>query len=282
MPIEDAVRAALERAQHLRVDPQLTILEVYEAELLRRLQQEVRGGIVWKGGTVLRLDGSERFSRDLDATRRSPSLTMQRLIRALNEAKKDLPYLAGSGIKRRRQSVVAEYRFSVPALQQPVRVRVEVSLREKILRAPVPISTARIAHPVGLEPVIVARLEPAELLAEKVRALVMRLAGRDIYDVYWLLQRGVEFDPRLFLRKMQYYEKIGKPVDSIERLQKTVKQLEAYGSAQVKTELANLFPAAQRNLDFAVILEDVLRALKTWAPLVTSVSGKKGRRLSQA
>src|SRR5438128_2229717 len=41
----------------------------------------------------------------------------------------------------------------------------------------------------GLEPVVVARLDAAELLAEKVRALVMRMAGRDIFDVYWLLQR---------------------------------------------------------------------------------------------
>jgi len=37
--------------------------------------------------------------------------------------------------------------------------------------------------------VVVARLDVAELLAEKVRALVMRMAGRDIFDVYWLLQR---------------------------------------------------------------------------------------------
>ena len=122
--------------------------------------------------------------------------------RALNEAKDELPYLAGLGIKPQPQSIVAEYRFSVPGLPQPLRIRVEISLRERVLRTPAPISTARLAHPVGLEPVIVARLESAELLAEKVRALVMRRAGRDIYDVYWLLQRGVEFDPRLFLHKM--------------------------------------------------------------------------------
>ncbi len=282
MSLEDAIRVALERARHLRVDPQLTVAEVYEAEFLRRLQQKMRGRIVWKGGTVLRLDGSERFSRDLDATRRSASLTTRRLIQALNEAKEDLPYLAGSGIKRQRQSVVAEYRFSVPGLPQPVLVRVEVSLREKILRPPAPISTARLAHPVGLDPVVVARLEFAELLSEKVRALVIRMAGRDIYDVYWLLQRGVEFDPQLFLRKMRYYPRIGKPVDPTEKIQKAIKQLEAYNSSRAKSELANLFPAARRNLDFAVILDDVLRALKTWARLASSVSGRKGRRLSQA
>jgi predicted nucleotidyltransferase component of viral defense system len=282
MPIEDAVRAALERARHLRVDPQLTVSEVYEAELLRRLQQKVRGSVVWKGGTVLRLEGSERFSRDLDATRRSASLATPQVIRALNAAKEDLPYLAGLGIKPQPQSIVAEYRFSVPGLRQILRIRVEISLREKILRTPAPISTARMAHPVGLEPVIVARLESAELLAEKVRALVIRLAGRDIYDVYWLLQRGVEFDPKLFLRKMQYYERIGKPVDPIGKMEKAIRQLNAYNSSRAKTELANLFPAAQRNLDFAVILEDVLHGLKSWVPLVSSVNRRKIKRSSQA
>lgn len=281
MFIEDAVRTALERARHLRVDPQLTVSEVYEAELLRRLQKKIRGSVVWKGGTVLRLEGSERFSRDLDGSRRSASLTTQRLIRALNQAKDDLSYLAGFGITQQPQSVVAEYRFSVPGLRQPLLIRVEISLRERVLRIPEAISTARMAHPVGLEPVIVARLESAELLAEKVRALVMRLAGRDIYDVYWLLQRGVEFDPKLFLRKMQYYERIGKPVDPIEKMEKAMKQLEAYNSSRAKTELANLFPAAQRNLDFAVILEDVLHAVKSWVPLVSAANRRKRKRSRQ-
>jgi predicted nucleotidyltransferase component of viral defense system len=260
----------------------LTVSEVYEAELLRRLQQKIRGGMVWKGGTVLRLEGSERFSRDLDATRRAASLTTQRIIGALKGAKEKLPYLAGLGIKPQPQSIVAEYRFSIPGLQQPLRIRVAIALRERVLRTPAPISTARMAHPVGLEPVIVARLESTELLAEKVRALVMRRAGRDIYDVYWLLQRSVEFDPRLFLHKMYYYERIGKPVDPIEKMERTIKELEASNPSRAKTELANLFPAAQRNLDFAVILEDVLRALKSWVSLVSSANPRKGKRARKA
>ncbi len=278
MAVEDAVRLALERARNLHVDPQLTVSEMYAAELLRRLQQKVRGGVVWKGGTVLRLEGSERFSRDLDGTRRSASLSTQRLIKVLKETREDLPYLAGLEINPQPQSIVGVYGFAVPGLRQSLRIRVEISLREKILRAPTPISTARIAHPIGLDPVVVARLEPAELLAEKLRALVMRLAGRDIYDVYWLLQHGVEFDSQLFLRKMRYYERIGKPVDPIATMEKAIKQLDAYNPSRAKTELANLFPAAQRNLDFAVILKDVLQALKSWLPLVLAAAPKKGKR----
>lgn len=272
MAVEDAVRVALERARHLRVDPQLTVSEVYESELLRRLQQKIRGGLVWKGGTVLRLEGSERFSRDLDATRRSGSLTSRRLTKVLQEAGENLPHLVGLNINPQPQSIVAVYRFSVPALRQPLRIGVEISLREKVIRGPIPVSTARMAHPVGLEPVIVSRLEPAELLAEKIRALVMRLTGRDVYDVYWLLQRGVEFNAQLFLRKMRYYERIGKPVDPMAAMEKAVKQLDAYNPSRAKTELANLFPATQRNLDFSIIVKDVAQALKSWLILVSSAA----------
>ena len=52
--------------------------------------------------------------------------------------------------------------------------------------------------------------------------------NRDIYDVYWLLGRGVELDLRLFLSKMKYYTKIGQPVDPIGAMEKTLRQLDAY------------------------------------------------------
>lgn len=265
MRVKDAVRLAVERARQLRVDPQFTVSEAYEAEFLRRLQPRVRSNVVWKGGTVLRLEGSERFSRDLDATRRTTALTIQRLTQILTDAGKELAYLTDFQISAPPPSIVALYRLSVPDMRQPLRIRIEISRREKVLRPPIPVSTARIAHPVGLEPVIVARLEPAELLAEKVLALVVRLAGRDIYDVYWLLQRGVEFDWRLFVRKMSYYKKAGSPIDPAAAIERAVRELEDYNPGHGRTELANLFPAAQRSLDFTVIVQDVVRALKRWS-----------------
>ena len=97
----------------------------------------------------------------------------------------------------------------------------------------------------------------------------------DIYDVYWLFERGVELDPRLFLSKMKYYTKIGKPVDPIATMEKTLRPLDAYRPSAAKMELANLFPAAQRNLDFAVIVEDVGHALRSWLRLLSSASARK-------
>ncbi len=283
--IEEAILRAQERARRLNVDPQLTVTEVYAAELLRRLQQKLRGNLVWKGGAVLRLEGSERFSRDLDATLSAGSrVSLARLIRTLEDAGQGLPFLSSTQVDRTRaQSVRALYRFSVPELLQPLRVEVEISRRERLLRRPAVISTARMAHPAGLEPVLIACLEGAELLAEKVRALVVRRAARDIYDVYWLLQQGVEFDPALFRRKMRYYREAAAGEEKVEKtLARALRDLEGRAATRLRTELANLFPAERRGLDFAVILEDVTRSLRQWlrqlAPRKSPAVGRRGRK----
>ncbi len=268
--LEEPIRLAGDRARRLRLDPQLTISEVYEAELLRRLQRRLRAQVVWKGGTVLRLEGSERFSRDLDATRRSASLTTPRLKRTLRELAEGAAYLTSTEVAVKPTSVVALYRFAVPGVRQPIRIEIEISLRERVLRPPVTVSTARIAHPSGIEPVVVSRLDDVELLAEKVRALVVRRASRDVYDVYWLLQRGGEFDPETFLQKMDDYRRAGKPLDPVRAMERAIADLEARDASRAKTELANLLPAAQRKLDFSVVAEDVVRALRAWLPLVDS------------
>ncbi len=271
MTLEEAVQLAIDRARNLRLDPQVTISEVYEAELLRRLQRSLRGGVVWKGGTVLRLEGSERFSRDLDATRRQASLSRGRLENTLRQAAEDLTYLVDLAIEARPRSLTATYRFAVPGVLQPLRLVVEISLREKVLRLPGVITTARIAQPYGLEPVVVSRLDPAELLAEKFRALVTRGASRDIYDIYWLLQQGAEADAPLFLKKMAYYQTVGWTVEPEQAVKATIRRLRSYNHSRAKTELANLLPAAQRTLDFTVIVEEVRRTMERLARVIADL-----------
>lgn len=155
------------------------------------------------------------------------------------------------------------------------RIEVEISLRERVLRPPVTVSTARIAHPFGIEPVVLSRLDDVELLAEKVRALVMRRASRDVYDAYWLLQRGIALDPETFLRKMDYYRRAGTHLSPVRAVERAIADLEARDASHTRTELANLFPAAQRTLDFAVIAADVARALRAWLPLVRTRASRK-------
>jgi hypothetical protein len=103
----------------------------------------------------------------------------------------------------------------------------------------------------------------------------MRRAARDIYDVYWLLQQGVEFDPALFREKMRYYRAAAaRPVNVEAALDRALRDLEGHDPSRVGTELANLFPAERRGLDFGVVVEDVTRSLRKWLPLV------RGRKIA--
>lgn len=49
-------------------------------------------------------------------------------------------------------------------------------------------------------------LTPEHLLAEKVRALLVRAKPRDLYDVWLLLSQGVTLDLALVQRKLALYE----------------------------------------------------------------------------
>ena len=57
-----------------------------------------------------------------------------------------------------------------------------------------------------VRPFVVTVLTPEHLLAEKVRALVVRAKPRDLYDVWLLLGQGVPLEPALVERKLALYD----------------------------------------------------------------------------
>ena len=57
-----------------------------------------------------------------------------------------------------------------------------------------------------VRPFVVTVLTPEHVLAEKVRALLMRSKPRDLYDIWLLLNQGVAPDRALITRKLELYE----------------------------------------------------------------------------
>ncbi len=83
------------------------------------------------------------------------------------------------------------------------KVRVDVSRRFE------PVETRReLVHSEydDVRPFVVTVLTPEHLLAEKVRALVVRAKPRDLYDVWLLLSQGVALEPALVERKLALYD----------------------------------------------------------------------------
>ena len=52
----------------------------------------------------------------------------------------------------------------------------------------------------------VYHLAAEEILAEKVRAILTRQQGRDIYDLWYLLSQNTQLDTHLVKEKLNYYQ----------------------------------------------------------------------------
>jgi hypothetical protein len=77
---------------------------------------------------------------------------------------------------------------------------------------------------------------------------------------------------------MHYYEAVGTSVNAVEAMEKAIARLARYEPSKTLLEVANLFPAAQRNLDFRVIAEDVLEAMKSWQAALQNTKPAKPQK----
>lgn len=188
-----------------RID-KLSIFREYlqAAFLLLFYRNEKLKNTYFKGGTCLRIMfGSGRFSEDLDF---STDLHAQEIDNHItntlinlrhefpNITVKTLETLAGLSRKIQIQTPLSPY---------PTGIKLDFSDRDQVLD-PV-ISTPKTDYPFSILTPI-PHLSMKEILAEKVRAILKRKKGRDLYDLYFLLARNVDFDSSFIQRKLDFYQ----------------------------------------------------------------------------
>ena len=61
-------------------------------------------------------------------------------------------------------------------------------------------------------------MKPEEIFAEKIRALLTRLKARDIFDIYFLIQRDVWASRELIQTKLNYYQEVFSIPKILERI----------------------------------------------------------------
>ena len=169
--------------------------------VLSRIAKRVGKELVFKGGTALQKTfGLPRYSEDLDFTKNG-ELDVQALLEAVAaDLGKEYPVRI-----ERLRGIGENFRLLVqgPLSRSPrgmaASIRVEVSLRNDLLRPPV---VRTVVPPYsGLLPYTLLTMDPEEILAEKVRALLSRKKARDLYDLWFLLRKGVRFERGLVERK---------------------------------------------------------------------------------
>ena len=202
-------RAQIQRlAQRGRVGMQVQERDYIQHLLLLALTSRSQA-LVFKGGTALRLVyRGNRFSEDLDfnatADVDGPASLWQQIVEDL----------AAFGVPAELRNVwqgEAGYSLDV-SYQGPLydgRDRSKGKVRVDVSRRLEPVETRRElvrSEYDDVRPFVVTVLTPEHLLAEKVRALLVRAKARDLYDVWLLLNQGVALDPALVRRKLALYD----------------------------------------------------------------------------
>lgn len=160
------------------------------------------GKVFFKGGTAIHLIfKAPRFSEDLDFTVNEKESTF---LTYLGEVFKKLA--AQESIEIREKKTVAGKRFLLigkpSTLSYETYVNLDFSFREKVIDPQR--SIIETDYPV-LFTSYIYHLSKEEIFAEKVRALITRKKGRDLYDLWYLLNIGTKPESSVIENKLKYY-----------------------------------------------------------------------------
>ncbi|HEC77284.1 MAG TPA: nucleotidyl transferase AbiEii/AbiGii toxin family protein [Thermoplasmatales archaeon] len=180
------------------------IQHMFLINLYRRIGNE----LVFKGGTALqKCYGLNRFSEDLDfALFKIISFdeVINRTIKGMNL------FGCEADFKKLKEDEIAisfQIRARGPLYDGREKsltyIRIEISKREKILLPVLKKDVVPIYR--DLPPYLISVMNPSEIMAEKVRAIITRDRARDIYDLYFLLRKKIKTGIGLIEEKLLYY-----------------------------------------------------------------------------
>lgn len=165
--------------------------------------------------------------------------------------------LSGEGsFKFKERKTLAGKRFLLTAIPSvlPYRtfINLDFSFREKVLELRK--SIIETDYPV-LFTSYVYHLSKNEIFAEKIRALLSRSKGRDLYDLWYLISQGARIDRDLVKEKLNYYhlERISKD--------KILERLEQFSKKDFIMDVRPFVPVNERDKlqDFFDYIKDYLR-----------------------
>jgi len=178
--------------------------DYFQNVILFILYRRYGNEMVFKGGTALKkCYGLARFSEDLDFTCAGEMNPL-----------KDIE----NGLKRFGAEFEKDIRQYPDGLKITIRIRgplftgirqslckfiVDISFRENVELPPAVKTIGRFMEEVPSFDVYV--MQEREILAEKIRAVMTRNSARDVYDLWFLLDKGVPFDTGLARKKLDFY-----------------------------------------------------------------------------
>jgi predicted nucleotidyltransferase component of viral defense system len=165
-------------------------------------KSEIGGVLAFKGGTCLKklFFPQTRFSEDLDFTALTDDRKkIEQGIQSLFSGKQvDGISFTEIEFEDNQKSVKAVIKFVGP-LNYPQTVRLDISMREKLVLEPVKMPL-RDEFGSPADPVLCLALP--EIIAEKMRALLTRVDPKDAFDLYFLSKQGKKPDSKIVSEKL--------------------------------------------------------------------------------
>ncbi|MBI2146059.1 nucleotidyl transferase AbiEii/AbiGii toxin family protein [Candidatus Woesearchaeota archaeon] len=163
--------------------------------------------LIFKGGTALqKIYGLHRFSIDLDFTQKGTD-ELREIMERISKEISDFGYPTEiEEIKTIGKTFIFKINGPLhaesPASQ--ARLRIEISQRESLLQEP----SFKEVNPIysDLQPYTLLVMAEEEIFAEKIRAIISRNKPRDVFDLHFLLAKGIKFNLQFVNRKLGYYQ----------------------------------------------------------------------------
>lgn len=172
--------------------------------------------IIFKGGTAIHLIfKAPRFSEDLDFTVVMPEIEfLDILAKTFSELVKE------GQISFKERETLTGKRFllsaTLPDSTLKSFINLDFSFREQVFE--IENSHLKPEYPILFRSEI-SHMSKNEIISEKIRAIMHRQKGRDIYDLWYLLANNAKLNLQLIAEKFKYHHETYIPAELLKRIE---------------------------------------------------------------
>ena len=228
-------------SKFFQIDRYTIFREYLQLLFLSYLYQDKKSAkIYFKGGTAIHLlFGSPRFSEDLDFASLYQRKELKTIIRNVeNKMGKELFGIKISLLSQGKKSIRFRLKYTFMDFKYPFAIRLDFQEKER----PKQIITSSLVtnFPLIFFPII-NHLSGEEILTEKIIALLLRSKGRDFFDLWFLLEKGIKIPKQLL--KLKFRQKKLKFSKEI-----LIKKIANFPFKKLQSDLNKFLPQPQRKV----------------------------------
>lgn len=219
------------------------------------ISKNINNVLVFKGGTALyKFYGLDRFSEDLDFTARK-EFNVDLLLDKMHSSLKHFGIESEMReLKKVHNSVSAVIRTKGPLYtgnQNTLsKIQVDINFKSTLTKQSPILKHISLYQEISAFDLPVMDLE--EIFAEKIRAIMTRNKARDLYDLWFLIKKGVSTTREFIQEKLDYYdEKYSK-----QKLIESINSKQKIWDMEMRHLLKEVTP-------FSVIASDVIKEVST-------------------